>query len=53
MGRKGVISEEQVNWICDGQPKPAVINANIKAHYDHWPIRHYYFSQWYSHGKFC
>ena len=36
---RGVISEEQVNWICNDQPKPAVIYANIKTHYDHWPIR--------------
>ena len=34
-----VISEEQVNWICNDQPKPAVIYANIKTDYDHWPIR--------------
>ena len=34
-----VISEEQVNWICNDQPKPVVIYANIKTHYDHWPVR--------------
>ena len=39
MGGKGGMSEEQVNWICNEQPKSAVIYANIKTHHDHWPIR--------------